>query len=33
VPVVGEMVPDMNGDCIVNLPDFAELAEGWLNGI
>jgi hypothetical protein len=30
---VGEMVPDMNGDCIVNLMDFAELAKGWLNGI
>jgi len=33
VPVVGQMVPDMNGDCDVNLLDFAELAEGWLKGI
>jgi len=33
VPVVGAMVPDMNGDCVVNMLDFAELAKGWLNGI
>ena len=33
VPVVGQLVPDFNGDCIVNLPDFAGLAEGWMNGI
>jgi hypothetical protein len=33
VPVVGGMVPDMNGDCVVNLLDFAEIAKGWLNGI
>jgi hypothetical protein len=33
VPVVGEMVPDMNGDCVVNLLDFAQIAKGWLNGV
>lgn len=33
VPVFGQMMPDMNGDCVVDLLDFAELAEGWLNGI
>ena len=33
VPVVGQMVSDMNGDCTVDMLDFAELAEGWLLGI
>jgi hypothetical protein len=33
VPVVGQTVPDMNGDCVVDLLDFAELAKGWLNGM
>lgn len=33
VPVVGQMVPDMNGDCTVDMLDFAQLAEGWLNGM
>ncbi len=33
VATVGEMVPDMNGDCFVDMVDFAEIAEGWLNGI
>jgi hypothetical protein len=33
IPVVGQMVPDMNGDCSVNLLDFVELAQGWLMGI
>ena len=31
VPVVGQMIPDFNGDCSVNLADFADIAEGWLN--
>lgn len=33
IPVVGEMLTDMNGDCDVNMLDFAEIAEGWLNGL
>lgn len=33
VRVVGEMVPDMNGDCFVDMLDFSEIAEGWMNGI
>jgi hypothetical protein len=33
VPVVGQMVPDMNGDCVVDLLDFAEVAKGWLDGL
>lgn len=33
VPVAGEMLPDMNGDCDVDLLDFVELAEGWLNNV
>ena len=31
-PAVGELPPDMNGDCLVNLNDFAILAENWLQG-
>jgi hypothetical protein len=33
VPMVGQVVPDMNGDCIVNLLDFAKLAENWMAGL
>ncbi|MEN6307940.1 MAG: LamG domain-containing protein [Anaerohalosphaeraceae bacterium] len=33
VPVVGQNVPDMNGDCIVNLLDFEEIAENWMAGL
>lgn len=33
VPVVGQLVPDINGDCVVDLLDFADVAEGWLNGM
>ena len=33
VPVVGQLVPDINGDCVVDLLDFADVAEGWLNGV
>jgi hypothetical protein len=33
VPVVGQMVPDLNGDCVVNMLDFVKLAENWLKGI
>lgn len=29
VLAVGQMVPDINGDCDVNMLDFAELAENW----
>ena len=31
VPEIGSLVPDFNGDCTVNLTDFAEIAEGWLS--
>jgi hypothetical protein len=33
VPVVGAMVPDMNGDCLVNLKDFAIMADNWMAGL
>ncbi len=33
VPVVGEMVPDMNGDCKVNLLDFEKMATNWMAGL
>ena len=33
VPVVGAVVPDMNGDCKVNLLDFTKLAENWMAGL
>ncbi len=33
VPAVGQMVPDINRDCSVDLLDLAEIVEGWLNGI
>ncbi|MGE4286921.1 MAG: hypothetical protein AB7F23_10025, partial [Phycisphaerae bacterium] len=32
VPVIGTLVPDMNGDCTVDMIDYAELADGWLTG-
>ena len=31
VQQIGQMVPDFNGDCSVNLIDFIDIAEGWLN--
>jgi len=30
--VVGELLPDLNGDCIVNIKDLALMAEDWLTG-
>ena len=31
VPQIGQMIPDFNGDCAVDLKDFADIAEGWLS--
>ncbi len=30
---VGALIPDFNGDCLVNLLDFAQLAENWMAGL
>ncbi|MBE0536059.1 MAG: hypothetical protein IH624_10355 [Phycisphaerae bacterium] len=32
-PAVGELLPDMNGDCVVNIKDFAIMARNWLMGL
>ena len=32
VPQVGALLPDMNGDCLVDISDFAVLAGNWLQG-
>ena len=31
VPQIGQMVPDFNGDCTVDLVDFSDIAESWLS--
>jgi hypothetical protein len=32
-PEVGVLLPDMNGDCLVNINDFAIMAGNWLQGL